>query len=559
MQQTSEPLFSELNRLKKIYAPLRDRLAEAGRQFHDSAVPLPENLVADLADFKKSVAELGSRVQEIGKKLSIIKDLPVADLDEIGRSLQLIAAAEPVFREKPQPVDVGVEASVEEAIRLASLCREQGKNSEADRIYQRLLEVPRNAGAGQSPQRVETLQGFAAAKAESIRPVPAQQASVPSGAVTAVEGDINQEIDAILDNISQLAAQTPAIKTAVAPPTALLAAKPTASLAQEEAPVYSTKRQSPPEFAQELHAHAEPISNRPHPLSVRPMFASQESSKPAFSRSMIFGGVALAGALAIAIFGYMTMRRPAETASPSSMPAAAEAAPVNPEPASQIQEQPQPTAAAYQAMTTQPPITQAPATTTPVSRPTAAPQSGSAPTQTAATQTAATQTATAPPVRVTVKPVQQPQSMPKANDITKPLVAQKDVPEPPRLVSGLSVPAVGSALGSLGNSVATLPPPPSAQEPLRVGGQLQAAKLIHITLPDYPAQFRQAHIQGTVRLEVVIKKDGTVGDLTVVSGNRFLNGPAIAAVKQWRYQPTLLNGEPVAVVTTVDVNFVPNQ
>jgi protein TonB len=64
-----------------------------------------------------------------------------------------------------------------------------------------------------------------------------------------------------------------------------------------------------------------------------------------------------------------------------------------------------------------------------------------------------------------------------------------------------------------------------------------------------------ARIQGTVRLEAIISKDGTIQDLHTVSGHPLLIKAAIEAVSRWRYQPTLLNGEPVEVVTEVDVNF----
>jgi protein TonB len=71
----------------------------------------------------------------------------------------------------------------------------------------------------------------------------------------------------------------------------------------------------------------------------------------------------------------------------------------------------------------------------------------------------------------------------------------------------------------------------------------------------YPPLARQARIQGTVRLQAIIAKDGTIQSLEVVSGHPLLVQSALDAVRQWRYQPTLLNGEPVEVSTTVDVIF----
>jgi len=82
-----------------------------------------------------------------------------------------------------------------------------------------------------------------------------------------------------------------------------------------------------------------------------------------------------------------------------------------------------------------------------------------------------------------------------------------------------------------------------------------SAKLIAQPRPVYPPLARQARIQGTVKLEAVISKDGTIENLTVVSGHPLLIQSALDAVRRWRYQPTMLNGVPVEVVTTVDVNF----
>ena len=70
---------------------------------------------------------------------------------------------------------------------------------------------------------------------------------------------------------------------------------------------------------------------------------------------------------------------------------------------------------------------------------------------------------------------------------------------------------------------------------------------------------KQARIQGTVRFEAVIAKDGTIQQLRLVSGHPLLIPSAQEAVKQWVYQPTQLNGEPVEVATTIDVNFTLSQ
>ncbi len=74
-------------------------------------------------------------------------------------------------------------------------------------------------------------------------------------------------------------------------------------------------------------------------------------------------------------------------------------------------------------------------------------------------------------------------------------------------------------------------------------------------MPIYPPLAKQARIQGTVRFTAVIGTDGTIRDLRLISGHPLLVSAAQDAVKQWAYQPTLLNGEPVEVITQIDVNF----
>jgi len=102
---------------------------------------------------------------------------------------------------------------------------------------------------------------------------------------------------------------------------------------------------------------------------------------------------------------------------------------------------------------------------------------------------------------------------------------------------------------------------PGAQEAgvapkrIRVGGALQAARLEHSLPPDYPALAKQAGVEGLVLLEAVIGQDGAIQNLDVTQGPALLVPAAIAAVKAWRYKPTLLNGEAVEVVTEIAVDF----
>ncbi|MBV8728525.1 MAG: energy transducer TonB, partial [Acidobacteriia bacterium] len=90
---------------------------------------------------------------------------------------------------------------------------------------------------------------------------------------------------------------------------------------------------------------------------------------------------------------------------------------------------------------------------------------------------------------------------------------------------------------------------------IRVGGNLQSTKVIVQPRPVYPPLAKQAHIEGQVKLLAEIGADGTVQNLTVISGHPLLVPAAVEAVKQWVYQTTLLNGQPVGVETEIDVNF----
>jgi TonB family protein len=94
---------------------------------------------------------------------------------------------------------------------------------------------------------------------------------------------------------------------------------------------------------------------------------------------------------------------------------------------------------------------------------------------------------------------------------------------------------------------------------IRVGGNVQQANLIQKVQPIYPPQAKQDHVQGKVRFTVLIGKDGHIQNIELVSGEPVLADAAKDAVSQWVYKPTLLNGQPVEVLTQVDVNFTLSQ
>jgi protein TonB len=129
----------------------------------------------------------------------------------------------------------------------------------------------------------------------------------------------------------------------------------------------------------------------------------------------------------------------------------------------------------------------------------------------------------------------------------------------------------GGVLGGIIGSVPTAAPPPPPPPPppvvkkdttpkrITIGGNVQQAKLVRQPKPVYPALAKQARISGVVHLAAVISSNGTIQDLKLISGHPLLVQAAMEAVKQWVYQPTLLNGEPVEVQTQIDVNFTLSQ
>lgn len=113
-----------------------------------------------------------------------------------------------------------------------------------------------------------------------------------------------------------------------------------------------------------------------------------------------------------------------------------------------------------------------------------------------------------------------------------------------------------------------LPPPPAPHPPVQqvthptapqhVSEGVQNAKLLFGPKPDYPPLAKQARISGTVRLQAFVATDGRIRSLQVLSGHPMLVQAALNAVQRWTYKPTLLNNEPVEVLTEIQVNFVLN-
>jgi protein TonB len=115
--------------------------------------------------------------------------------------------------------------------------------------------------------------------------------------------------------------------------------------------------------------------------------------------------------------------------------------------------------------------------------------------------------------------------------------------------------STGGVIGGILSSTPVAVPKVATPQRVRVSTGVATGLLIRKITPNYPQLAKQARIQGVVILQAEISKDGTIQNLQLISGHPMLAPAAIEAVKQWRYKPYLLNGEPVAVETQVQVNF----
>jgi protein TonB len=137
----------------------------------------------------------------------------------------------------------------------------------------------------------------------------------------------------------------------------------------------------------------------------------------------------------------------------------------------------------------------------------------------------------------------------------------KEEEAPPPMTSGVvggvpgGVPG-GSMGGVMGSIISTNTAVPTIKpQRIRVSSGVTQGLVIHKVEPSYPPIAKTARVSGTVILQAVISKDGTIENLHVVSGHPLLTQAALDAVKQWRYRPYILNGDPVEVETTVEVHF----
>jgi protein TonB len=113
----------------------------------------------------------------------------------------------------------------------------------------------------------------------------------------------------------------------------------------------------------------------------------------------------------------------------------------------------------------------------------------------------------------------------------------------------------GGVLGGVVGGLPAAPTPPPERRIVRIGGQLVPPRLLKRVAPEYPYLAVQARVAGEVVVEAQVDEGGRVTAVSVVSGHSLLSDAAVAAVRQWRYQPLLLNGVPTAFVLDVRLSF----
>src|ERR1700692_4415831 len=142
------------------------------------------------------------------------------------------------------------------------------------------------------------------------------------------------------------------------------------------------------------------------------------------------------------------------------------------------------------------------------------------------------------------------------------VIKEKEAPPPVSTMAGVvgGVPGaaggqMGGVIGGIINSTPIAVPKVATPQRVRVSQGVTQGLLLRKIQPAYPPLARQARIQGSVLLQAEISKDGAIQNLHLISGHPMLAPAAIEAVKQWKYKPYILNGEPVEVETQITVNF----
>jgi protein TonB len=155
----------------------------------------------------------------------------------------------------------------------------------------------------------------------------------------------------------------------------------------------------------------------------------------------------------------------------------------------------------------------------------------------------------------------------RAAIIDEPPMTAVDAPGGPAVPGGVLGTGLSGVPGGIFSALPVAPPapapapaPPAKAAPkdpirVRIGGLVQQGRLVHEVTPLYPPLARAARNSGQVELMAIIGTDGTVRQLQVLKGHPLLTQAALDAVRQWRYRPATLNGDPVEVLTNITVMF----
>jgi len=164
-------------------------------------------------------------------------------------------------------------------------------------------------------------------------------------------------------------------------------------------------------------------------------------------------------------------------------------------------------------------------------------------------------TSTRPKLTYTLGKLTAPASIPKTVSLDNAGAAPELGGVPGGVAGGQPGGSLGGVIGGTGTSVPPPPPRAAGRRIVRVGSNLKAPRQTHSVQPEYPPLAMQAHIRGAVVVDAVIDEHGNVVGARAVSGHPFLVAAALKAVLQWKYEPTLLNGTPIAVEMEVTVHF----
>lgn len=114
---------------------------------------------------------------------------------------------------------------------------------------------------------------------------------------------------------------------------------------------------------------------------------------------------------------------------------------------------------------------------------------------------------------------------------------------------------IGGVLGGIAGNVKPVAPVARSKQPVRVGGRVRRPQLVKQIAPKYPPLARDAHITGEVVIDAILDERGNVTEMKVISGPPLFYSAAMDALREWKYEPTYLNDEPISVQLIVTITF----